>query len=335
MSAPLLTVRPIADSDAAAFKALHGRCDDAAVRGLVRQSQAAFELDGPGPQRRVFVLHDGSQLLGAATLAGSIGLDLPRSSFRAGVVVHASAELKLFNRADTLVLSNDTTGCAEIGVPLMASADSLKAPQRLLIDAMLLHVAAQPDAFARVIVSQLPGVTLAGGASLFWNGLGRHFHAGDVPPHDSFFPSAERSHIARLLPKHPLYSSFLGAEAQACIGQRATSARVVAEALQAQGFRYRGHVGIFDGGPIVEADVADLHAVRGSLSMAVRIEAGEHARACLVAPMHRPGHGASLVLATLSDGALCVAPGTASVLGVEAGQRVRVLPQGMGHADPA
>lgn len=271
-----LVVRPIADTDAAAFGALHGRADAAAVRALIAESQQALAAEGPGPLRQVFVLVDrahaaggldpspADRLLGAVALVTSVGLDLPRYSFRRGTVVHASAELKLFHRAGTLLLGNDLTGGAELGLPLMVSADSAAAPQRVLIDAVLLLLADRADRCAATLVAALPGIGYDHGGAPFWSGLGRHFHHQPVPPNDPFFSQPARSHIGRLLPKHPLYTSFLSADAQACIGQRAIHAREADDALRAQGLRPQGHVDIFDGGPMLMADVADLRAVRES-----------------------------------------------------------------------
>ncbi len=329
----MLTIRPIAPADEAAFVALHGRCTAVAARDLIERSLQAFGADGITPLRHVFVLHDSEPgghgaLLGAAALSGSTGLDLPRYSYRSGVVVHASAELKMFHRADTLLLVNDLTGCAELHLPLMARPDAVLAPQRLLVDAMLLFVAQEPDRFAPVLIAELPGLTFEGGGSPFWSALGRHFHAAERPRFDAFFDVPERSHIARLMPKHPLYSSFLGPQAHACIGQRALPARAAAEALQAQGFRDRGHLDIFDAGPIVEADVADLAAVRASLVVPVRIGTPAPTASWLVAGTGGARTSASLVPAVLVNGALLLSEAQARALCVEDGQRLRVLPQG-------
>ena len=335
----MLIIRPIDAADEAAFMALHGHCSADAARTLIDASMQAFAGDGITPLRHVFVLHDGLNgdgLLGAAALSGSIGLDLPRHSYRAGVVVHASAELKMFHRADTLLLSNDHTGCAELHLPLMASADSALAPQRLLIDAMLLYVAQHRDHFAATLIAQLPGVVYGAGGSPFWSALGRHFHGGEVPRADPFFEEPARSHIARLMPKHPLYSSFLGPEAQACIGQRALHARAAADALQAQGFRHRGHLDIFDAGPIVEAEVSDLDVLRNSRVLPVRmgstVDQPVDRVSCLVAAVGASTTCAALVPAMLADGALTLAIADAQALQVEPGQRVWVLPQGVATA---
>jgi arginine N-succinyltransferase len=177
-------------------------------------------------------------------------------------------------------------------------------------------------------------VTSADASAPFWHGLGRHFHSGPIPRDDAFFPTAERSHIARLMPKHPLYSSFIGVDAQGCIGQRALSGRAAAEALHTQGFRYRGHIDIFDAGPIVEVDVADLHAVRASRLANVRVAATAGAAPGLVAVGSDLDFRCGLVAGTLTGGSWTMAAGAARSLGVESGQRVRVLRQIAVGADP-
>ena len=104
-----------------------------------------------------------------------------------------------------------------------------------------------------------------------------------------------------------------------------------ADALQAQGLRQRGQLNVFDAGPIVEADVADLHAVQASRVLPVRIVddgAAIDGRACLVAGVGASQLGAGLVQATPADGALVMGATQAQALAVEPGQRVRVRVQG-------
>lgn len=311
------------------------------VQTLIAESHAALAGDGPVPHRFVLVLEDqATGLLGAVTLAGSTGLDLPRASYRTGTVVHASAELKMFHRAPTLLLGNDLSGCAELGRPLMAAADDAQALQRLLVDAALMFVAGHPDRFAPTLVAELPGIGGAHGASPFWQGLGRHFHPGTLPQDSPFFPSPERSHIARLMPKHPLYSALLGPDAQACIGRHAASAQALAEALHAQGLRHRGQVNLFDAGPVLEAEVADLTAVRQSRRCRVVVGDAEVAPGA-AAPRHRVGAcllavasaaavadwRVGLASGDMDESAIVLTPERAATLGLQAGQEVRVLAQ--------
>ncbi len=350
----MLSIRPVQHTDSDALAELLAGTpqpiDPAAIQTLIDDSVRALAGDGPIPQRLVLVLEDrlpsaattrpaAAPLLGAVSLAGTVGLDLPRASYRVGTVVHASAELKMFHRAHTLLLCNDLTGHAELGVPVMAPTDSAQSLMRLLIDAALLFVADHPDRFALTVFAELPGIGGPHGASPFWRGLGRHFHAGALPLDSSFFQSPARSHMARLMPKHPLYSALLGPDAEACIGQHAASAQALADALQAQGLRHRGQVNLFDAGPVLEAAVADLGAVRDSLRCRVMIDdqaVGE------LAPVAEPigtllaASGADenaspwearLISKSVHDGQLRLGRHEAANLGLVDGQRLRVLPQ--------
>lgn len=313
------------------------------VQALIDESRAALEGDGPVPHRVVLVLEGpAAGLLGAVTLAGSTGLDLPRASYRTGTVVHASAELKMFHRAPTLLLGNDLSGCAELGLPVMAAADDAQALQRLLVDAALLFVADHPDRFAPTLVAELPGIGGRHGASPFWQGLGRHFHPDALPRDTAFFPSPERSHLARLMPKHPLYSALLGPDAQACIGHHAASAQALADALHAQGLRHRGQVNLFDAGPVLEAEVADLAAVRHSRRCRLVVDesvleltapassATPGRRTCLVAAVDTapaPVWRVRLALGDIGQDVFRVSPDVAAALGLPTGQKLRVLAQ--------
>lgn len=356
----MLRIRTIRRSDLAAFSALLASAspdiDLSAAQALIDDSQQALAGDGPVPQRLVFVLDDstdppgrqpgqppGHPLLGAITLAGSIGLDLPRASYRIGTVVHASAELKMFHRAHTLLLCNDLTGCAEIGVPVMAPTDAAQSLLRLLVDAALLFVADHPDRFAATLIAELPGIGGPHGASPFWRGLGRHFHPGPLPKDSAFFPAPARSHMARLMPKHPLYSALLGPDAEACIGQHTAAAQALADALQAQGLRHHGQVNLFDAGPVLEASVADVVAVRDAQRCRIVIKADpsvttaqtKAAMPLLLATADETavdGWQAVPITASMHNGLLFTAEEDARVLGLADGQRVRVLPQG--HAQP-
>ncbi|MBT9504133.1 MAG: arginine N-succinyltransferase [Burkholderiaceae bacterium] len=256
-----LLVRAMAPLDAPAFMALHGRCDEAQVRDLQAASRRAFACATPTAEMRVFVLLRGDALLGAAGLIASTGLELPRYSFRSGQVVHASAEMGMFKRAGTLVLGNDLTGAAELRLPLLAENAPPEA-LALLLQAQLNEVLTQPQRFAETLICELPGQGDGNGNggqdSPFWQGLGRHFYSGQLPPDDAFFPPALRSHIGRLLPKHPLYSSFLPEAAQASLGQANGSCTTLAALLHQAGLRARGQLGIVDGGPVLEAAVDEL-----------------------------------------------------------------------------
>lgn len=249
-----LTASPAQTTDGPAVCGLSPRFEMAAIQGLIEASEQAFAGEGQGAQRYVFVVKSGQQVVGVAALDARLGLDLPRYSFRTGVVVHASHELAMFQQAATLVLGNDTTGATELILPVMAP-DAPMASVHLLLGTMLQYVVQAPHRFGPSLVCTLPGQCDGEEQPIFWQALGRHFYAGPLPVDNLLFRSPLRSHMGRLMPRHPIYSSLLTEEGRNSLGQCAAAALPIQRWLMEMGFRYRQHIDIVDGGPILERDL--------------------------------------------------------------------------------
>jgi arginine N-succinyltransferase len=167
-----------------------------------------------------------------------------------------------------LLLGNDHTGASELaelawraeGLPLPELAAVLKA---LITAALQLAARQRVRAGPRVII-ELPGVRDAAGQSPFWQGLGRHFYSGDPIDAEARHGADWPSHVAALLPRHPVLAAFLPEAAQAAIAQVAPRALLLRELLHACGLRYSHHIGIHDGGPVLEADLDDFDDRHGS-----------------------------------------------------------------------
>lgn len=211
-----------------------------------------------------------------------IGLTLPRYWFHLGVRVHAAPELGMFRRERTLLLGNDHTGAAELadfGLDLnQLSVAERPALARLLVRAALLlllrdHAThAQPDAQARVIAS-LPGRRDDAGRAPFWEGLGQHFYPGNVVQASARFGHLWRTHVAALLPRHPLVVSVLHEDAQSAVGAVNAAFEPWRAALAACGLRPGQHVDLYDAGPVYEAhlDLLSSHASIGPQRLTTRV----------------------------------------------------------------
>jgi arginine N-succinyltransferase len=258
----------------------------------------------------------GARLLACARLRGAIGLDLPRYSYHVGCAVHAARDLNLFHRQRTLLLGNDHTGaseladlaCAPDGVALADQAAAL----RLTVQTALLLLARARAQYAPQLIAEMPGLRDGAGQSPFWQGLGRHFYAGDPALAAARLGDAWRSHVAALLPRHAVYTSFLPDSAQAAIAQVQPEARLQREVLEAAGLHYGHHVSIDDGGPVLEADVDTLPAVTTSRVWT------------LASAAHRSGASAGRPYLVLADAARGPQSGwrAARLLGGEASSRL-------------
>lgn len=179
------------------------------------------------------------------------GHHAPRYWFRLGQVVHASRELDIYTVNGTLLLGNDLTGATELSV---AGAAGLGATYKDAANALARHLATRnlprtaTGFVLPVCVSAMAGIRLADGSSPFWQGLGYHF-CGPLPA--DTLDATWRARIASLLPRHPVYTSFLG-EGEAAIGGVHFESVPLFDALVHAGFRRSNYIDVVDGGPVLE-----------------------------------------------------------------------------------
>lgn len=254
--------------------------------------------------------------LGTLRLRRRIGMTLPRYWYHVGEVVHSAPTLDLFRRERVLLLGNDFTAASELaeihvdaaGCPPARRLEILEALIRAALLLLDSTTGAKDDLTGdelRTIV-ELPGVRMVNGASPFWEGLGCFFHDVDPDDGEREFGPAWRSHVAALLPRHPVVVSLLRSSARKAIGEVAESAIVLRDALLAQGFGPSHHVGIIDGGPVYCSEARFRQAARTcELVPGAADLPAETAQSWLLRPLHReevwclPGHdhGSGIALA--------------------------------------
>jgi arginine N-succinyltransferase len=333
----LKIIRPIAPADLPALVALvtEGGSglttlppDEERLARRIAASEASFGAKAERPEETyLFVMQD----LGTGRLAGVCGIDAAVGlrqawySYRVGLAVHASKEFGIFTRTPTLFLSNDLTGQSELCSLLLHPDFRKGGVGSLLSKSRLLFMAEHRGRFAAKVIAELRGVCDAEGRSPFWESLGRRFFSMDYSRADYLTGIGHKSFVAELMPKHPLYTSFLAPEAQAAIGQTHTDTAPARRLLEQEGFRYEGHVDIFDAGPVLEIDVDDVSAIRRSrhFTAAVGTPAGEVP--WLVANTSFEGFRASVVKGGPSGESFALPAASLSALGLEAGGTLRAV----------
>ena len=142
----------------------------------------------------------------------------------------------------------------------------------LLAKSRLLFIAEFTQLFSPKIIAELRGRLTPEGKSPFWEGLGRHFFAMEYSTADYLTGIGQKSFIAELMPKHPVYVNLLSPDARDAIGSVHADTVPARTMLEQEGFRYEGYVDIFDAGPTVECFRDDIHAVRQSQVLPVTLE---------------------------------------------------------------
>jgi arginine N-succinyltransferase len=272
----MVVVRPIAAADLAPLLSLVRDTgvglttlpnNEGLLRARIDASLATFAGTAErADEQWVFVMEELTQqkIVGICAIAGAVGLREPWYSYRVGTVVHASRELGIFTKTPTLFLSNDHTGASELCSLFLAPEARVGRNGALLSKSRLMFMANFRERFSTKVIAELRGVSDANGRSPFWESLGRHFFSMDFAEADYLTGIGKKSFVAELMPKHPLYSSFLSKEAQAVIGETHELTRPARRLLEQEGFRFEGHVDIFDAGPALESDLGDIDAVQKS-----------------------------------------------------------------------
>ena len=296
---------------------------DAAVASFAGTAHKADEIF-------LFVLEDtvAKRVIGTCGLATAVGLRQPWYSYRVGLVVHASQELGLFTQTPTLFLTNDHTGHSELCSLFLHPEYRRDRNGQLLSKSRLLFLAQHRERFSKKIIAELRGVSDDNGRSPFWESLGRHFFSMEFSQADYLTGIGRKSFVAELMPKHPLYSSFLTTEAQAVIGKPHPHTLPAMRMLENEGFRYEGYVDIFDAGPTVECDVDDISAVARSHVFTVVVSdapPADDAVIHLVSNMGIGNYRAMLVAASPQGELLPLNAETAAALRINAGDDVRAV----------
>jgi arginine N-succinyltransferase len=277
-------IRPIARDDLPAVLALsertgaglttlpanRERLDARIARSLASFAGTADRADAC----YMFVLVDGGvevngKVVGICAIEAAVGLREPWYNFHVGTLVHASRQLGVYTAVPTLFLANDHTGNSELCSLFLDEAWRRGTNGLLLSKCRLLFIAEFADRFAAKVIAELRGRVDEAGRSPFWDGLGRHFFAMEFTTADYLTGIGQKSFIAELMPRHPVYVNLLPESARDAIGAVHRDTAPARALLEQEGFRYEGYVDIFDAGPTVECFRDNVDAVRRSCVMPV------------------------------------------------------------------
>jgi arginine N-succinyltransferase len=233
---------------------------------------ASFAQTIPPEERDyMFVMEDTSngRMAGVCAIKGAVGLTEPFYNYRIGTLVHSSRELDIFTRMDTLYLSNDLTGSTELCSLFLHPDYRTGNNGKWLSKSRFLFIAQFPHLFTEKLIAEMRGFQAEDGSSPFYEGLGRHFFKMDFNHVDDLTALGKKSFIAELMPRQPLYVAYLPEPAQAVIGKVHNSTAPARRLLEQEGLHFEGYVDIFDAGPVLQARVSELRAMRDSMLVVV------------------------------------------------------------------
>jgi arginine N-succinyltransferase len=302
----------------------------------IERSLASFDRNASREDEcYMFVLVDAAsgRVAGISAIEAAIGLDEPWYNFRVHTLVHASQALDVYTAVPTLFLANDHTGHTELASLFLDEAFRHGRNGPLIAKSRLLFIAEFAERFSPKVIAELRGPLTPDGKSPFWEGLGRHFFAMEYSTADYLTGIGQKSFIAELMPRHPVYVNLLPDAARSAIAAVHEDTRPARALLEQEGFRYEGYVDIFDAGPTLECFRDNIHAVRQSRVLPVHLGEADplpdtHANLVtwLVANRRFGDWRAVLAAAPGHVDRFPLLPYAAEALGVSEGDSVRAVP---------
>ena len=336
----MMIIRPVQLEDLAAISALAAKTgvgvtslpsnDERLAARIERVLKTWRDEATQAEQGYLFVLEDTEQkkVVGISAIEVAVGRTEPWYNYRVGTLVHASKELNVYTQMPTLFLSNDHTGYSELCTLFLDPDYRHSKNGQLLSKAHFLFMAAFQERFADKLIAEMRGFSDEAGRSPFWESLGRHFFSIDFSEADYLTGIGQKSFIAELMPKHPLYVDFLSPEARESIGQVHPHTAPARAILESEGMKYEGYVDIFDAGPTLEAYVSELRAVKQSRVWPVVIDdqaTPTNETTYLLANDKFRDYRALLAQVSFTDTAICLPSAIAAALGVAVGDTIRAV----------
>lgn len=285
------------------------------------------------PEKRdyMFVMEDTDtgRMAGICAIKSAVGLNEPFYNYRIGTLVHSSRELDIFTRMETLYLSNDLTGSTELCSLFLHPDYRFGHNGKWLSKSRFLFIAQFPHVFTEKLIAEMRGYQADDGSSPFYEGLGRHFFKMDFDHVDELTALGKKSFIAELMPRQPLYVDYLPESAQEVIGKVHRNTQPARKMLEQEGMHFEGYVDIFDAGPVLQARVSELRAMRQSELHSAVLAADEPAPAdvpTLVSNTDMKNFRMIVSAATPEAGVIALGADELALLGVQAGDLLRTLP---------
>jgi len=240
--------------------------DSGVLRDKIAASESSFAGQYPkkGQESFFFVLEDsegGGHIAGTCGIKARIGLSQPFYSYKLTTITQVSTPLDIFSKQVLLQVTNDLTGSTEVGALFLEPSYRRDRMGKMMSLARFLFIAIHPQFFADQIIAEMRGVHDAEGNAPFYNALPKKFFEMPFAKADYINATHGNQFINDLMPKYPIYLSLLPKSAQAVVGQVNQASEPAKVMLERQGFRYTGYVDIFDGGPTLVAEKAQIHVV--------------------------------------------------------------------------
>lgn len=300
------------------------------LEAKLRNSVSSIDktLENPKEESYFLVMHDSDSdaIVGTAAIISSLGAKEAFYSYKLNKVTQSCRELDKRVTFETLNLSNHFEGFAEVATLYLHKDHRKNGNGKLLARSRYLFMAQFRERFPSSVMADLRGYFDEQGRSPFWDAVGKHFFDMSFADADLYGGIHGNQFIADLMPKHPLYVNMLPREAQEVIGQPNVKGKPALEMLKQEGFRWNGHVDIFDAAPSVDTKIDDIVSVKNShQAEVIGISEFDHDERAMIATSNVDDFRTLISTISVEKGGVKIPRATMKALNLELGDRVRYL----------
>lgn len=219
----------------------------------------------PGVEYYFFVLEDliKKKIIGTTGIFAKVGGFEPFYTYEIKKTIKYSKSLGIKKEIQYLQLKTEHNGPSEIGTLFLEPAYRKMRLGKLLSLSRFMFVAQYRKCFEKEIIAELRGVIDENESSPFWRCLAKHFFDIEFKKAD-LMVMKDKTFIADLMPKHPIYIPLLPKIAQDVIGEVHKNTIPALHLLLNQGFIKTNQIDIFEAGPTLKAKVSQIETVRKS-----------------------------------------------------------------------
>lgn len=226
------------------------------------------------------------QIVGTAGIVAGVGLTRPFYNYKISKESKYSESLDIRVNSDLLNLVNNFTGETEL-ISLFLMPDYRKNNiGQFLSRCRYVFMSDFPERFSDIVFAEIRGWLNESEKSPFWENLGKKFF--NLPFARADFISAVNGSqfISDLMPRFPVYLELLDKEAVDVIGKPHEDSIPARKLLEREGFSYQGTIDIFDAGPVMECERANIASIKNAKTVTVTEllsqEADANASMCIV-----------------------------------------------------
>jgi arginine N-succinyltransferase len=233
----------------------------------LQSSQVAFNSTQAPQQTCYFmVLEDSTsgKIAGTTAIYNGLGLSQPFYSYQRSTITKRSQSLNTSQQSETLNLVENFKGASEVGSLFLLPEYRLPGVGQMLARSRYLLMADAQERFSQRVMAELRGWVNAADESPLWQALGSKFFDMDFQKAVTIAATEGPDFITELMPKHPIYVDLLPQTARDVLSKPNHSSAPALRMLEKEGFKHKGFIDLFDGGPSVDIKLKDIKTIKDS-----------------------------------------------------------------------